>query len=100
MARPFSSKVITANALLAGDVIYLTPQDGWSRDHNQAEFIEDEAHAQLRLLFAQSQIDIVGAYLADAKMTDDGPAPIHFRETFRTRGPSNYAHGKQELRHV
>jgi hypothetical protein len=25
----------------------------------------------------------------------DGPEPVHFREAFRTRGPSNYRHGKQ-----
>ena len=30
----------------------------------------------------------------------NGPEPIHFREAFRTRGPSNYAHGKQETFHV
>jgi len=23
------------------------------------------------------------------------PEPVHFREVFRTRGPSNYFHGKQ-----
>jgi hypothetical protein len=26
----------------------------------------------------------------------DGPEPSHFREAFRRKGPSNYAHGKQE----
>ncbi|EDZ40945.1 conserved hypothetical protein [Rhodobacteraceae bacterium HTCC2083] len=26
----------------------------------------------------------------------DGPEPTHFREAFRRKGPSNYAHGKQE----
>ena len=36
-----------------------------------------------------------GAYLVDAKPGPNGPEPTHFRETFRTRGPSNYAHGKQ-----
>ena len=58
--------------------------------------IEDEAHAQLRLLHAAGQqTEVVGAYLADAKAGPMGPEPIHFREVFRTRGPSNYAHGKQ-----
>jgi len=38
---------------------------------------------------------IAGAYLADAKQGENGPAPTRFREEFRTRGPSNYAHGKQ-----
>ncbi|MEZ5912009.1 MAG: DUF2849 domain-containing protein [Paracoccaceae bacterium] len=64
--------------------------------------IEDEAHAALRLLKAEAQkARIVGAYLADARRGAAGPEPVHFREAFRTRGPSNYAHGKQaEARHV
>ena len=94
--RPFTPKVVTANHLLEGDVIWLTADDRWTRRIEEAELIEDEAHGQIRLLFAESQPDvIVGAYLADAKPTAKGPAPTHFREEFRTRGPSNYAHGKQ-----
>ncbi len=92
----FSPKVVTANDLRLGDVIYLTADDLWTRQHHQAELIEDEAHAQLRLLHAAGQqTEVVGAYLADAKAGPMGPEPIHFREVFRTRGPSNYAHGKQ-----
>ena len=100
MPRTFTPKVITANALIEGDVIYLTASDSWSRDHAEAELFTDEAHAQLCLLEAQSNPHIVGAYLADAAVGAHGPEPIHFRETFRTRGPSNYAHGKQERSHV
>jgi len=101
MARSYTPKVVTANALIEGDVVYLTADDQWSRRHEDAELIEDEAHGQLRLLFAEKQKNvIVGAYLADAKAGPNGPEPVHFRETFRTRGPSNYAHGKQETRHV
>lgn len=92
----FSPKVVTANELRLGDVIYLTADDLWTRQHHLAELIEDEAHAQLRLLHAAGQqTEVVGAYLADAKAGPMGPEPIHFREVFRTRGPSNYAHGKQ-----
>lgn len=101
MARAYTPKVVTANALIEGDVVYLTADDRWSRDHAEAELIEDEAHAQLRLLKADRQRSIVvGAYLADARMGARGPEPIHFREAFRTRGPSNYAHGKQEAGNV
>ena len=100
MPRPFSPKVVTANDLLQGDVIYLQADGRWSRSLGDAEYIEDEAYAQTRLAAAQAQNDVVGAYLADAKQGADGPEPTHFRETFRTRGPSNYAHGKQEASHV
>ncbi|MEL6645235.1 MAG: DUF2849 domain-containing protein [Pseudomonadota bacterium] len=101
MSRRFTPKVVTANDLLEGDVVWLTADDRWTRTLKEAELIEDEAHAQLRLLHAQAQPDIVvGAYLADAAPGADGPEPTHFRETFRTRGPSNYAHGKQAEENV
>lgn len=96
MSRSYTPKVVTANDLAIGDVIYLTADDRWSRHHHEAELIEDEAHGQMRLLHAASQRNrVVGPYLADAKQGPKGPEPVHFREAFRTRGPSNYAHGKQ-----
>lgn len=99
MSKRFTPKVVTANALLEGDVVYLTVDDRWSRDLADAELLEDEAHAQIRLLDANArQAEIVGAYLADAQSGPNGPEPTHFRETFRATGPSNYAHGKQETR--
>ncbi len=98
MSRTFTPKIITANALLEGDVIYLTADDRWSRDLAEAELIDDEAHAQLRLLKAETMRTVVGAYLADAIAGPKGPQPVHFREAFRAKGPSNYAHGRQENR--
>lgn len=100
MSRAFTPKIVTANELTSGDVIYLTADDSWSLHHHAAELIEDEAHAQMRLLDGQRAKIAVGAYLADAKAGPNGPEPVHFREGFRARGPSNYPHGKQEARHV
>jgi hypothetical protein len=92
----FTPKTVTANDLREGDAVWLTPDNRWTRHHFEAELIEDEAHAQLRLLWAQRQSSVVvGVYLADAKAGPNGPEPVHFREAFRSRGPSNYAHGKQ-----
>ena len=96
MSRKFTPKVVTANDLRIGDVVYMMADGSWTRSHGLAELIEDEAIAELRLLAAMGQADrVVGAYLADARMGPQGPEPVHFREVFRTRGPSNYAHGKQ-----
>ncbi|MFC3615882.1 DUF2849 domain-containing protein [Lutimaribacter marinistellae] len=97
MPRAFTPKVVTANHLLEGDVVYLTADDRWSPRLDEAELIEDEAHAQIRLLDGQAQADrVVGVYLADMQAGQNGPEPTHFREDFRRRGPSNYPHGKQE----
>ncbi|WP_439155583.1 DUF2849 domain-containing protein [Yoonia sp.] len=96
MPRAFTPKVVTANALLEGDAVWLTEDDTWTRDIAKAELMTDEAHADLRLLEARSrQAEIAGAYLAEAKPGAAGPEPTHFREDFRTRGPSNYRHGNQ-----
>ena len=96
MAKPFTPKVVTANALIEGDVVYLAADDSWTRELSQAELLEDEAVADERLLFASAQTEtVVGVYLADATAGENGPEPTHFREDFRRTGPSNYFHGKQ-----
>ncbi len=96
MTRRFTPKVVTGNALIDGDAIWLTADDRWTPHMSEAELVEDAGRAEQRLKLAQSQPDrVVGAYLAEARMGRDGPEPVHFREAFRTRGPSNYPHGKQ-----
>lgn len=97
MSRPFTPKVITANALLSGEVVYLTDADEWSPALSKAAVLTDEADAQLRLLDASAQSDaVVGVYLADVRQEAEALLPAHFREAFRATGPSNYQHGKQE----
>lgn len=96
MPKPFTPKVITANALLEGDVVYLSG-DSWTRDLSEAEILTDEADADLRLIEASAQSHkVVGVYLADVAVENGIPHPTHFREDFRATGPSNYPHGKQE----
>ena len=96
MPRDFTPKVITANALVEGDVVYLTEDDSWTRDLAQAALLTDEADAEARFLEASAQTEtVVGVYLADAAPGPNGPEPTHFREAFRRTGPSNYHHGKQ-----
>ena len=96
MKNRFTPKVVSANHLIEGDAVWLTADDRWTRDMGEAELIEDEAVAQLRLLFAKGQPGVVvGAELVDAAKGPDGPVPTHFREAFRTNGPTNYIHGKR-----
>jgi len=96
MPKPFTPKVVTANALLEGDAIYQTAT-GWTRHLTEAEVMADKDTAEARLADGAAQAgSIVGAYLADVELIDGLPTPAHFREDFRAKGPSNYAHGKQE----
>ena len=97
MPRKFTPKVLTANHLLEGDVIYLSPTGDWVGQFAEARFFDDEAQANAALRQAEGKPELlVGPYLADAALEDGHPAPAHFREAFRTTGPSNYDHGKQQ----
>jgi hypothetical protein len=88
--------VITANALLEGDVVYLRGTE-WVRDLSQAEILNDEADAEIRLLEASARVaEVVGVYLIAVDPAKGAPKASHFREAFRARGPSNYPHGKRE----
>lgn len=97
MSKRFTPKVVSANALIEGEAVWLTADDRWTPDMGEAELIEDEAVAQLRLLFAKGQPSVVvGAELVDAAADAAGrPVPTHFREAFRTHGPTNYVLGKR-----
>lgn len=87
--------VITANDLREGHNVWMC-EGGWTADPAQATLFEDEAIADLALLEAIGQAHlVVGAYLVEARRGPNGPEPVHFREAFRQRGPSNYFHGIQ-----
>ena len=91
-------KAITANDPRSGEVIYMCFNHGWVTHINDAAVITDTDIAKASLAFAEGQSDIaVGAYLSDVTVQANGPTATHFRDKFRTQGPSNYAHGKQEV---
>ena len=95
------SKVVTANDLRSGEVLYLRFPHSWTPELAKASVIKDNDLAIASLAFAQGQPDtVVGAYLSDVIDERDGPKASHFREGFRAAGPSNYRHGKQELKDV
>lgn len=91
------AKIITANDLLSGEVVYLTKSGQWSPNHSDAILIGDTSTGDTRLVEIQNlDVTVVGPYLADAARSEDGvSSPVHFREVFRTMGPSNRLLGKQ-----
>ena len=92
------SKVVTANDLRSGEVIYLRFPYSWTPELSKASVITDDDLAQAGLAFAKGQANVVvGAYLSDVVAEIDGPKASYFRDTFRSTGPSNYRHGKQEI---
>lgn len=95
MTKPFTPQVATSNHLLEGDVIYFT-RPGWTRDLAQAAMARTPEDAEALLAEASRYpLETVGVVLVDVDLSIGVPAPAHFREEFRTKGPSNYFHGKQ-----
>ena len=84
--------MLLANDLLVGDVVFRAA-DGWTRDPREALIATDEAtadrlEAQAKAAFANKEV--VDAYLVDVSIGADGaPVPNHFRERFKTLGPSH-----------
>lgn len=91
MPKRFTPKIVSANDLLDGDVVWLTREGGWTRDLADAAVARDEKEASHLLVLAEGQPHrIVGPFLADvAAEPGRTPQPTHFREVYRTRGPSN-----------
>lgn len=98
MARKFNPQMATGNDLLEGDVVYFTAAGDWSREIGDAALaLNAEAAEELLAQASAFPNQVVGVYVVDAAVDDRGrAAPAHFREAFRTRGPSNYPqHGRQ-----
>lgn len=90
MAKAFVPQIVSANHLLEGDVVYLTADAGWTRDLAEAAVAHDAAEAEaLMALAAPQQSVVVDPYLAEVALDGPVPRPLHYREAFRTRGPSN-----------
>lgn len=84
--------ILLANDLLDGDVVFSTG-DAWTRNPAEALIAYDDAaadrlEAHAKVAFA-AQI-VVDAYLVDVSIDAAGvPTPRHFRERFKSLGPSN-----------
>jgi hypothetical protein len=87
-------KALTANRLADGEVIFFKA-GAWVERFAEAELFADQAAADAAEARARDEIRlIVDPYLID--VTDDGEAPLSYRERLRALGPSNKPdHGKQ-----
>ena len=95
-------KILTANYLLSGKVIYLTSEKKWIEYLENAAVFDNQEDADNALTFADTQINkLQSAYLIDVELTSNGkPKPISNQELIRATGPTNYFHGKQAEKEV
>ncbi len=84
-------KVITANRLADGRVVYFTAEKGWSENPDDAVRLS-EADADATLTLASGDVlTVVGPYLIEVDSSADTFRPAgrkHVRETIRQTGPS------------
>ena len=95
------SKVMTANSLREGEVVYLTRGAGWTLWLAEAAVARDDetaAHFEVLADAAVADGAVVGPYLMDVAEEAGRPQPLSTRERLRALGPSVHLQfGKQAM---
>lgn len=84
-------KVVTANRLTDGAVVYLTPGGSWSGFLSEARVLAGASEQTRLLKIAEQDVShqiVVGPYLMDVERDDTGPWPLSQRERIRASGPT------------
>ena len=94
-------KVMTANLLREGDVVYLSAKGSWSpwlRDAEMVEGAEGAARLEAAADKAVGERLVVGPYLMQVAKQSGWPRPVGTREKIRAKGPTTHpAFGKQAM---
>jgi sulfite reductase (NADPH) hemoprotein beta-component len=94
-------KIVTANRLREGDVVYLSAAGAWSQwisDSAVARTPEEET--RLIRIAEQAVADrlVVGPYATEVARDDGGIQPLGQREIIRAKGPTTHPDfGKQAI---
>jgi len=86
-------KVITANCLKKGAVIYLDKQEAWTHDLSHAKSFADDESADAALKIAQERShEVADIYLIEVSVGSDGLVEVSgrasLREKIRQMGPT------------
>jgi hypothetical protein len=98
-AKEGPAKVITANDLRDGLVVFLAPDGGWTHDIAASRVLEDGADLDGALAYATAQHDariIVEPYPIDVTVTNGVPIPQRLREKIRADHGPTIAYGEAE----
>ena len=85
------SKVITANLLATGSVVFLAPDDTWVHALDQAATFPDAPAAERGLVRAQRDQEhavIVDPFITETGPETDGRPAMTLRDTIRAYGPT------------
>jgi len=84
-------KMIIANRLSDGAVVFLAPNHGWTTSIDEGSIIEDEQEAEQSLVVARRHEEdclIVDPMLIDVAVTGGRRRPTAIREAIRAFGPT------------
>jgi hypothetical protein len=91
-AKEGPAKVITANDLRDGLVVFLDHDGGWTHEIAIARVVEDGPDLEQANAYAKTQHDariVVEPYPIDVEVTGGVPVPVRLRERIRAeRGPT------------
>ena len=91
-AKEGPAKVITANDLRQGLVVFLDNDGGWTVDITQARVVEEGPDLDGAVAHARAETEaqiVLEAYPIDVVVTDGVPVPVRLREKIRAdRGPT------------
>ena len=93
-------KVLTANILIDGIVVYLAAGDAWTAKLPEARFLTDQSEQTRLMHIAEQDVErriVVDPYLMDAEDGADGPEPVSQRERIRATGPTIPTHFNTSL---
>ncbi len=104
MSKQFLPKILIANNLLSGEVVFMGDEN-WIPTHCKAQIAyseEQQTALNERGLKSMAQNEVVDAYLIDVEIDSHNiPQPTHYRELMRTKGPSiRLDLGKQAENHT
>lgn len=78
-------KILTGNDLPTGDVIWWAG-DGWSRRVADSVDVGETGDDLARR--EEAARHVVGAYVIEATVTEEGPRPAHIKDRIRALGPT------------
>ncbi len=84
-------KIVSANRLSDGIVVYLGADGSWLTSFDDARFFADDTEAKAGLSAAREDVKrnfVVDPFLVDVETGAEGQHPITLRNAIRARGPT------------
>ena len=100
-AKEGPAKVITANDLRDGLVVFLDQDGGWIHDIARSRVVEDGPDLESAIAYAKAQHDariVVEPYAIDVEVVGGVPVPVRFREKIRADHGPTIPYGEDERR--